>query len=34
MDYKALLNIDNIKKFNESNKENVSLFFYNLSFNI
>ena len=29
MDYNSFSNIDNIKKFNESNKENVSLFFYN-----
>ena len=27
MDYHALFNIDNIKKFNETNKENVSQFF-------
>ena len=29
MDYNSLLNIENIKKFNELNKENVSLLFYN-----
>lgn len=34
MDYNSLLNIENIKKFNDLNKENVSLIFYNKPFNV